>query len=126
MAVVPYVNDVVRDAALDLIANNADLFHVCSDTGASVDYSSINTATLGSVACTSGDFAKADDTSGRKLTFTPPSAVTISTGGTAAQVTLTDGTSVVYSNAALSSTVAVSISDSIDVSAYICASIADV
>jgi hypothetical protein len=78
--------DAFLDAYLDYIAD-ATLLCICSAqpatyTEAHVDYM------LAEVVVDSGDFAKADDTSGRKLTVAQQVAMTVTNSGTATHIAI--------------------------------------
>lgn len=73
------------DAALDYVAGS-DVMMVC--TAEPTSYSDALTKSLADVAMAGGDFAKADDVSGRKVTMAAKSGVAIDVGGTATHVAL--------------------------------------
>lgn len=78
--------DAMIDAALDYVAGS-DLMIACDAEPAS--YAAATGANkLADVAMAPGDFVKANDTSGRKLTMGAKSAVPIDTGGTATHIAL--------------------------------------
>lgn len=78
--------DAFLDAALDYAAG-ADYLCVCADTP--TDYTgAYTTYMLAKVAVDSGDFTKADDTSGRKVTIGAQSGLTIDNTGTATHIAL--------------------------------------
>lgn len=87
---------------LDTIADNVDRIDICADTP--INYSTATTGgtySLGSVVVTAGDgngdWTITDgDSSGRKLTLSQQTGVTISDSGTATHIAGTDGTSVFY------------------------------
>lgn len=78
--------DAVIDAALDYVAA-CDLMIVCSAQPTTYAEATA-TYDLADVAMAGGDFAKADDTSGRKLTMAAKSSVTIDHSGTATHIAL--------------------------------------
>jgi len=88
--------DAMIDAALDYVAAS-DLITVCQDTpityADATDHNDAGGDVLASHAMTpgagNGDYTKADDTSGRKLTMTAQSAISILHSGTATHVALT-------------------------------------
>lgn len=89
-----WANDAVMDAALDYIADNADLLHVCTTQPA--DYSGIAAVELASVALTAGDgngdYTIANgDTSGRKLTVAQQASISVTATGTAQHIALSNG-----------------------------------
>lgn len=93
-------NDSMLDAALDYVADNADLLHVCSDP-AGYTYAQIVTATLASVALTvgdgNGDYTIGNgDTNGRKLAIAEQADIEITASGTATHIALTNGTDTLY------------------------------
>jgi hypothetical protein len=90
-----YANDDVMDAALNLVINNSSTFVICAGQPAS--YSDATTGNgnggnaLGESSTSSADFTLADgDTSGRKLTHSGKSGVSIDADGTADHVALID------------------------------------
>lgn len=89
-----WANDAVMDAALDYIADNADLLHVCTTQPA--DYAGIAAVELASVALTAGDgngdYTIANgDTSGRKLTVAQQASISVTATGTAQHIALSNG-----------------------------------
>ena len=88
--------DAMIDASLDYAAGSTKLV-VCS--AQPTTYAEANaTYALADVVIDSGDFTKADDTSGRKVTIGAQSAVPIDTTGTATHVALieTSGSTLRY------------------------------
>jgi hypothetical protein len=81
--------DAVLDAALDKIAT-CDNLTFCSAQPA--NYAGIAAVALVSVAVDAGDFTKADDTSGRKVTIGAQTGMTPSANGTVTYAVLDDGT----------------------------------
>ena len=80
--------DAVMDAALDYVAA-ATVMHACTTLDSTPTYAEITAASLASVTVSSGDFTKADgDSSGRKLTVSAKTGVSITTSGTATHVAL--------------------------------------
>jgi len=79
------VPDNTMDAQLDYIALSDEMY-VCSSEPAT--RAAAIAAALADVAMAGGDFAKANDTSGRKVTMAAKSAVPIDTGGTATHIAL--------------------------------------
>src|SRR5574341_796174 len=78
--------DPMIDAALDYVAA-CDLMIACDAEPAS--YAAATGANkLADVAMAGGDFVKADDTSGRKVTMGAKSGVAIDTSGTATHIAL--------------------------------------
>jgi hypothetical protein len=78
--------DAMIDAALDYVAAG-DFMVVCS--AEPTTYAEANaTYMLAKVAMAGGDFAKANDTSGRKVTMGAKSGVSITNGGTATHVAI--------------------------------------
>jgi hypothetical protein len=78
--------DAFLDAALNY-AGEADYLCVCSDTPTTYT-DAYTTYMLAKVAVDSGDFTKADDTSGRKVTVGAQTGVSITNSGTATHVAL--------------------------------------
>jgi len=91
--------DIVLDVMLDYIADNADVLHVCS--GEPANYAGIAAVDLANVALTvgdgNGDYTIADgDTSGRKLTISQQTDISVSTSGTATHIALSNGSDTLY------------------------------
>lgn len=81
-----YANDIVMDAALDVIAT-ATRMDVCSAQPA--NFAGIAAVSLADVTLDSGDFSKANgDVSGRKVTVAAQNGVLIDSSGTATHVAL--------------------------------------
>lgn len=82
--------DAMIDASLDYVAGS-DTMCVCSSQP-TTEAEAYTTYMLARTAMTpgagNGDFTKADDTSGRKVTMTAKSGVSITNGGTALHVAL--------------------------------------
>lgn len=97
MATTKWANDSVMDAALDKVAT-AIMLRVCSGASNPADRAAAVTATLASIAVDSGDFAKSDGTSGRKITVAQQAGVSITGSGTqdATCICLDDGTNLLY------------------------------
>lgn len=77
--------DATIDGELDYIAGST-VMHVCSAEPA--NYAGIAAVSLADATMAAGDFTKADDTSGRKVTMTAKSGVTVDASGTATHVAL--------------------------------------
>lgn len=77
--------DATIDGELDYIAGST-VMHACSAEPA--NYAGIAAVSLADVTMAGGDFTKADDTSGRKVTVAAKSAVTVDATGTATHVVL--------------------------------------
>lgn len=83
-----WANDLVMDAALDYLATCTIMF-VCSGAGAPATYAAAATSVdLATHVLAAGDFAKADDTSGRKVTIAEQAAITVDHSGDATHVCL--------------------------------------
>lgn len=89
--------DLIMDAALDFLISNADTLAVCA--GEPADYTAATTlansggSQVGSTSVASGDFTKADgDTSGRKVTVSGQSSISVDADGTADHVAILDDT----------------------------------
>jgi hypothetical protein len=96
MATSRWSNDGNMDAMLDKIATSTKL-RVCSGSSNPADRAAAIAATLASVDLDSGDFTKADgDASGRKVTISQQTNMSITTSGDATCVTLDDGTDLRY------------------------------
>lgn len=81
-----YANDIVMDAALDVIAT-ATRMDVCS--GQPANFAGIAAVALADVTLDSSDFSKANgDVSGRKVTVAAQNGVLIDSSGTATHVAL--------------------------------------
>lgn len=89
-----FTNDLVYDAAIDYIINNANSMRVCSAailTGGVPDYSKVtgSAALTGSIAVAPGDFTKQDGAvSGRRATIVQKVDQPITLSGTAEFVCL--------------------------------------
>lgn len=82
----------VLDAALNYIKTNATQMHVNS-TQPTTRAEAVTTYNLASVAMATGDYTLANgDTSGRKVTTTAKTGITITTSGTAQHVSHTSAT----------------------------------
>lgn len=113
------VHDDVLDAALDKTATCV-MMRVCS--GNPADRAEAITNTLANVVLTAGDgngdFTIADgDTSGRKVTVAQQADISVSATGTAAVVTLDDGTDMLLKTD-LSSTLALTSGGTVTVNAF--------
>ena len=97
MATSKWSSDLVLDASVDKIAT-ATMLRVCSGASNPADLAAAVSATLASVAVDSGDFAKSDGTSGRKVTIATQIDIPITGAGTqdATCITLDDGTDLLY------------------------------
>lgn len=88
-----YIPDAILDAMLASFVG--DNVHVCSAQPTTYTEAA-TTYKLATKAITSGNYALANGSvSGRKNTLTPPTAATISTGGTATHVAVTSGTTLI-------------------------------
>lgn len=88
-------NDLVMDAALDLVATST-ILTVCTQEP-TTRTEAITTYKLADVTTDSGDFAKSNgDVSGRKLTVAQQENVPVDTTGTATHVAVCDGTNLLY------------------------------
>lgn len=86
-----FVNDLVMDAALDVIAT-ATIMTACSSQPTNRT-EAVTTYALADVTLAGGDFTKANgDSSGRKITTAQKSNVAIDTSGTANYIAQCDGT----------------------------------
>ena len=86
-----FANDIVMDAALDLIATGT-IMTACSAQPTNRT-EAVTTYALADVTLAGGDYTKANgDSSGRKVTIAQKSNVTIDTTGTANHVAICDGT----------------------------------
>jgi len=94
--VAKWANDLVMDAALDYIAT-ADRLFVCSAQPATYAEAA-STYDLATHTLSSGDFAKANGTSGRKVTVAEQATITVDHSETATHVALgiSAGTVLVY------------------------------
>jgi hypothetical protein len=108
--------DAMIDASLDYAAAS-DYMCVCS-TQPTTYTEAYTTYMLARTAMTGGDFTKADDTSGRKVTMTAKSAVSITNSGTAAHIALvaSGGTTLRYVTTCTSQ--ALTASGTVDVPAW--------
>lgn len=95
-----FVPDSTIDGFLDTIADNVDRIDICSTQPTNYTEAT-STYSLGNVAVTAGDgngdWTIADgDVSGRKLTLSQQTGVSIGTTGTAQHIAGTDGAAVLY------------------------------
>lgn len=81
--------DGMIDAALNWVAGSANYYTVCSGSPATFADAFTNNILAG-IGITSGCFALADDTSGRKLTITAKTSASITSSGSALAVCLVD------------------------------------
>ena len=86
-------NDAVMDAALDVVASATTLLLTSSQPA---DRTDALAAALADVTVSSGDFAKSDGVSGRKVTVASKADFPVDTTGTATHVCLIDGTRLIY------------------------------
>jgi hypothetical protein len=87
--------DAILDAMFDAISAAVTTMIVCS--GEPANFAGISAVALADVAFSSSDLTKANgDTSGRKVTTTQKSAVTIDSSGTATHVVLASGSVLLY------------------------------
>jgi hypothetical protein len=95
------VNDIVLDAALDVVVNNADRVDVCS-VAPTTYAEATSTYTLADETMITGqgnDYNTANgDTSGRKVTVSAKNGITVDATGMATHVSLVDttGTDLLY------------------------------
>ncbi len=83
------LDDTVLDGALNII-DNATRMVVCS--GAPANFAGIAAVALADVVMAGGDFVDANgDTNGRKVTVAAKAGVTIDASGTATNISLDDG-----------------------------------
>ncbi len=91
-----WANDLVMDAALDYVANNAATMIVCSAQPADRT-GAVTTYALADVAVASSDFTKANgDTDGRKATVAAKTGVLIDASGTASHIAIVSATALLY------------------------------
>jgi hypothetical protein len=89
------VNDVVLDAALDVIA--ASTLQIICSAEPTTRAQAVVTFALADVAMAAGDFTKANgDTSGRKLTMSAKHGVPIDANGNGTHIALVDATRLLY------------------------------
>ncbi len=89
-------NDLMLDAALDYLANNAAAMIACSAEPTTYAEAT-STYALADVAIDSSDFTKADgDTSGRKTTVAQQSGVTVDASGDATHVAIVSADALLY------------------------------
>jgi len=108
------IDDSVLDAALDKIATGTHLVF-CSAEPA--NYAGISAVTLASVTIDSGDYTKANDTSGRKITVAAQTGITPSANGTVTHAVIDDGTTLLACSTTTSQ--AVVTTDTIDTAAIV-------
>lgn len=95
-----FVPDSTLDGFLDTIANNGDRVDICSTQPTNYTEAT-STYSLGNVVVTAGD-GNGDwtiangDTSGRKLTLSQQTGVSIDSTGTAEHLAITNGTDTLY------------------------------
>lgn len=111
--------DAVLDGFLDDIATS-DTLYVCSSQPA--NYAAIAAATLASVALTpgdgNGDYVIADDTSGRKVTITAQSGISVASSGTATHVVLADASGTTLKQVTTCTSQALTAGNTVNVPAY--------
>lgn len=83
------ISDAVFDAALDKLATSIKMV-MCS--GQPANYAGVAAVSLGDITVDSGDFSKADDTSGRKVTVAAQNGWVPGSNGTVTHIALHDGT----------------------------------
>jgi len=89
------VNDLVLDAALEYLLGNGLKLSVCEGEPTTYEHANSNKGTgtgkvLASVVMESGDYAIADDTSGRKITMSEQADMTVDITGDADHVAIVD------------------------------------
>lgn len=88
-------NDLMLDAALDYIINNAATLLICSSQPA--DRAAALAAALADVAIDSADFSKANgDTSGRKATVAAQNGVAVDTSGNGNHLAIISASALLY------------------------------
>jgi len=91
-----FSNDLMLDAALDYLLNNAATMIACSQAP-TTRTEAIATFALADIAITSGDFTKADgDVDGRKVTIAAQNAVLIDTSGMGTHVAIVSASALLY------------------------------
>lgn len=85
-----FAPDGMLDASLDYVAG-ANYMCICSGSPTTFSAAYVDNL-LAKIACTSGCFTKADDTSGRKVTIAARTGIPITATGTAAAVALVEST----------------------------------
>jgi len=89
--VAKFDSDAVLDGTLDIIAACTELY-ICSGAGAPADRAAAIAASgIAAHTLASGDFAKADDTSGRKVTLAAQAALSVTASITATHIALCTG-----------------------------------
>lgn len=86
--------DAVIDGGLDYIAANVTRVHVCSSEPAA--YANIAAAQLAEYTVAGGNFTKADDTSGRKITLGALSGNTATAAGNGTHIAFSNGSTTLY------------------------------
>lgn len=119
-----FANDLIMDAALDFLINNASQLVVCAGQPASYSDATTDNGSggnaLGEASLASGDFTKANgDTSGRKVTVAAKTGISVDAGGTADHVAIIDDSnSRLLHVTTLSSSQSVSAGGTMDTQAY--------
>lgn len=90
-----WASDTFLDQALDYLKTNATKMFVCSAQPANYSEAS-STYALADTTVSSTDWTKADDTSGRKLTFGGKSGVTVDTTGSATHIAICTDDTLIY------------------------------
>jgi hypothetical protein len=85
----------VIDGALDIIRNNANLMILCS-AQPTTRAEAVTTYALADVAMAAGDYTKAADGAGRKLTVAAKTGVTVDVSGTGSHIAWVDGSRLLY------------------------------
>ena len=86
--------DAVIDGGLDYISANATRVHVCSAEPA--NYAGIAAVLLAEYTVTSGNFTKANDTSGRKITLGALSGNLATAAGNGTHIAFSNGSTTLY------------------------------
>ena len=83
-----WTSDAVLDGTLDIIAGATELY-ICSGASAPADRAAaIAASAIAAHTLASGDFAKADDTSGRKVTVAAQAALSVTASITVTHIAL--------------------------------------
>jgi len=110
-----FIADTVFDTGLGVLTTNLDRIDITSQEA--LNYTeATSTYTLGNAATTTGAVTNGD-TDGRKVIIAAISGATVGSSGTASHFAGTDGTSVLYVTNSLSSSQAVTASNTWDLTA---------
>jgi hypothetical protein len=112
-----FMPDVTLDALLNLIATGTELV-VCSTTQPTTFLQASSSYALADVVIDAGDFAIADDTSGRKVTVAAQTAFVIDTSGNAGHICVLSGSSILAITTCTEQALVANASNTVDTPAF--------